>query len=412
MKICVYGLYHLGTVTSSCLTEKNFHIIGLDNDKKIIEDLKLGIAPLYEPKLNNLIKKGIKNKKIFFTSNTSFALSNIKVLWVCFDTPIINGKPNDKFIEKKIKKVLPYLKTNTIVLISSQISIGFIKKLKNYSCRYFPKKNIYFAYSPENLRLGDAIKKFLKPDRIVVGVDSLYSKKILKKLFLSVTNKIEWMTIESAEMTKHAINSFLATSIIFINEITRVCKKVGATVIEVERGLKTDIRIGPKAYLSAGGPLTGETLLRDVNYLKTESKKYNLSIPLLSSIFTSNDKYKKEMYNYIKKKFKNLSGIKFAFWGIAYKPNTSEIKGSLNLEICNWLLNQGAKVNLYDPFVKLLPVKIKNKVKYCNSAIDAILDTNNLILGYSYSEFKKTINSMPIKKRKKLKLIDPYHYAY
>lgn len=411
MKICVYGLYHLGIVTSSCLAEKNFHIIGLDNDKKIIEDLKLGIAPLYEPKLNNLIKKGIKNKKLFFTSNTSFALSNIKVLWVCFDTPIINGKPNVKYIEKKIKKILPYLKTNTIVLISSQISIGFIKKLKNYSYRYFPKKNIYFSYSPENLRLGDAIKKFLKPDRIVVGVDSLHSKKILKKLFLSVTNKIEWMTIESAEMTKHAINSFLATSIIFINEITRVCKKVGANVIEVERGLKTDLRIGSKAYLSSGGPLTGETLLRDVNYLRTKTKKYNLSIPLLSSIIISNNEYKKEIYNYIKKKFINLSGIKFAFWGIAYKPGTSEIRGSLNLEICNWLLNKGAKVNLYDPFVKLLPTKIKNKVKYCHSAFDAILDTNNLILGYSYSEFTNTLNRMPSKKRKKLKLIDPYHYA-
>jgi UDPglucose 6-dehydrogenase len=411
MKICVYGLYHLGTVISSCLSKKNFHIIGLDHNKKIIKNLKQGIAPLYEPKLNNLIKKGIKNRKLFFTNNISLALSNIKVLWVSFDTPIINGKPNDKFIEKKIKKILPHLKKNTIILISSQISIGFIKKFKNYCCRFFSKKNIFFAYCPENLRLGNAIKIFLKPDRVVLGVDSLHSKKILKKLFLSITNKIEWMTIESAEMTKHAINSFLATSIIFINEVTRICKKIGADISEIERGLKTDSRIGPKAYLSAGGPLTGETLLRDVNYLKTKSKKYNLSIPLLSSIITSNEKYKKEMYNYIKKKFKNLSGIKFAFWGIAYKAGTSEIKGSLNLEICNWLLNQGAKVNLYDPFVKLLPTKIKNKVKYCHSALNAILDTNNLILGYSCAEFTKTINNMPSKKRKKLTLIDPYHYA-
>jgi UDPglucose 6-dehydrogenase len=362
MKICVYGLYHLGTVISSCLTEKKFRIIGLDNNKKIIEDLKLGKAPLYEPKLNNLIKKGIKNKKLFFTNNISLALSDVKVLWVSFDTPIINGNPNVKYVEKKIKKILPHLKKNTIVLISSQISIGSIKKLKKYSCRHFPKKNIYYAYCPENLRLGNAIKNFLNPDRIVVGVDSLYSKKILKKLFLSITNKIEWMTIESAEMTKHAINSFLATSIIFINEVTRICKKVGANIIEVERGLKTDLRIGPKAYLSAGGPLTGETLLRDINYLKTKSKKYNLSIPLLSSIITSNEKYKKEIYSYIKKKFKNLSGIKFAMWGIAYKPGTSEIRGSLNLEICKWLLNQGAKVNLYDPFVKVLPTKLKNKI--------------------------------------------------
>jgi UDPglucose 6-dehydrogenase len=190
---------------------------------------------------------------------------------VSFDTPIINGNPNVKYVEKKIKKILPHLKKNTIVLISSQISIGSIKKLKKYSCRHFPKKNIYYAYCPENLRLGNAIKNFLNPDRIVVGVDSLYSKKILKKLFLSITNKIEWMTIESAEMTKHAINSFLATSIIFINEVTRICKKVGANIIEVERGLKTDLRIGPKAYLSAGGPLTGETLLRDINYLKTKN---------------------------------------------------------------------------------------------------------------------------------------------
>ena len=275
MKICVQGLWHLGSVTAACLASVGHDVVGLDGDSNNISNLNQGKAPLFEPGLDEMIQNEINQGHLRFAQNSREALADVELLWVTFDTPVDEEDHADvEFVLGKIKIVLPELNDRTVVLISSQIPVGSIKKLEHFVKDNYIKKQICFAYSPENLRLGKSIDVFLNPDRIVVGTRNDGSKERLKKLFSPITNKIEWMSVESAEMTKHAINAFLATSVTFANELAAICELYGADAKEVERGLKTESRIGPRAYLSPGGPFAGGTLARDIDSLDKAAQKH------------------------------------------------------------------------------------------------------------------------------------------
>lgn len=407
MKVCILGLWHLGSVISACVASEYNEVIGVDEDLRNIKNLNKGKAPVYEPGLNKLIKKKLKSKNLIFTNDKKKAKS-ADILWIAFDTPINKNDDADVyFVEKNIKKIIPYLEENAVILFSSQLPVGTIKKIQKYCKKKFPKKNLKFACSPENLRLGNALKSFLNPDRIIVGIDDSKTKNILNRLFKPMTNQIEWMKIESAEMTKHTINSFLATSITFANEIAAICEKVGANYFEIEKGVKSDNRIGQKAYLSAGKPIAGGTLLRDVRYLNNEKKKYKLSSPLLSSIVMSNNKHKKWVFKKLINEFKTLTNISITVWGLTYKPYTDSLRRSLSVELCDWLVKQKAKVHVFDPAVKKLPKHWDGKIKKYSNALDSIKNSDALIIGTFWPEFKKLTNKIKRTVKKKLVIIDP-----
>ena len=410
MKICVLGLWHLGSVISACTASKNHEVIGIDKNLTNISNLNKNKAPIFEPGLNELIKKGRKSKKLTFTNDKKKA-NSAKILWVAFDTPVDESDIADtSLVEEQVKKIIPYLKANAVILFSSQLPVGTIKKIQIYSKKKFPKKNFKFACSPENLRLGNALNTFLNPDRVIIGIDDKRTKKILSLLFMPITNKIVWTKIASAEMTKHAINSFLATSIIFANEIASICEKVGANYLDVEKGIKSDERIGQKAYLSAGKPIAGGTLLRDVNFLNKERKKFNLLSPLLSSIITSNNKHKKWIAQKLLGEFRTLSNISITVWGLTYKPYTNSLRRSLSVELCNWLIKQNANINVYDPVVKDLPKHWGGKVKKYSNPLESIKNSDVLVIGTFWPEFKKFSNKIKRKAKKKLIIIDPDNY--
>jgi UDPglucose 6-dehydrogenase len=280
MKICIFGLWHLGSVISACIASKGHKVIGIDENLRNIKNLKNNKAPIFEPGLNKLIKKGLKSKKLIFTNDIKKA-NDAEILWVTFDTQVdINDNADVSFVEEQVKKIMPHLKKNVIILFSSQLPVGTIKKIQEFSKKNFPKKKFKFACSPENLKLGNALNVFLNPDRVIIGINDKKIKNILAQLFKPITKQIMWMKIESAEMTKHTINSFLATSIIFANEIASICEKVGANYLEIEKGIKSDSRIGQKAYLSAGKPIAGGTLLRDVNFLNKKKNKIQFIVTI------------------------------------------------------------------------------------------------------------------------------------
>ena len=280
------------------------------------------------------------------------------------------------------------------MLISSQIPVGSIKKLENFVKDNYNKKQIIFAYSPENLRLGKSIDVFLNPDRIVVGTRNDGSKERLKKLFSPITNKIEWMSVESAEMTKHAINAFLATSVTFANELAAICELYGADAKEVERGLKTESRIGPRAYLSPGGPFAGGTLARDIDSLDKAAQEKALAVPLLQSVHVSNNEHKKWTKRKLSEKFTPLNKLSIAIWGLTYKPETSTLRRSLAVALCDWLIEEGANVRVYDPAVQELPSHWNNQVDRFDSALEALKNTQVLVLGTEWAEFKESAKKM------------------
>jgi UDPglucose 6-dehydrogenase len=237
--------------------------------------------------------------------------------------------------------------------------------------------------------LGKALDVFLKPDRIVVGVRTNDAQCKLEQLLLPITDRIEWMSVESAEMTKHAINAFLATSVTFANEIAAICELVGADAKEVERGLKTEMRIGPKAYLSPGGPFAGGTLARDIEFLGIASQVKQLITPLLSSVRTSNDEHKNWVRRKLLEQFGNLKGITVAVWGLTYKPGTDTLRRSLAVELCDWLLVQGATVHVHDPVVRQLPERWADRVVSFDQALDAVAGAAVLVVGTEWPEFRQ-----------------------
>lgn len=400
MKVCVQGLWHLGTVTAACLASLDHEVIGFDFNGDIVSNLKKAKLPIFEPNLQEMVESGLQSNKLTFSSDTNI-LNNIDFLWVAYDTPVDEDDNADvNFVFTQIKNIVPFLNDNAIVLISSQMPIGSIKKLEQLY------KNVHFAYSPENLRLGNALNIFLKPDRIIVGVRTEDDKLRIKELLDIISNKIEWMSVESAEMTKHAINSFLAMSVVFSNEIASLCEKSGADAKEVERGLKSEHRIGPKAYVSPGSSFSGGTLARDVEFLKQASYQHQIYVPLLESIKTSNDNHKLWAIRKIRNLFPNLTDVTVTIWGITYKSGTNTLRRSLPLEICNWLLSQEANVKVYDPIVTELPGDL-NSLIY-KDPLQSLNESSVLLIGNEYPEYKDIIKKyIPVQT---LTVIDPNRY--
>lgn len=405
MKVCVQGLWHLGTVIAAGLASVGHDIIGLDFDQKTVDSLNAGKPTIFEPALEDLVKAGLQSQKLKFTSEPK----DIDFLWVAYDTPVDEDDNADvNFVISQIEKTLPSLTDNAIVLISSQMPIGSVKKLEAIVKQNHSDKNISFAYSPENLRLGNALNVFLNPDRIVVGTRTERDKNIILKILEPITTKIEWMSVESSEMTKHAINAFLATSVVFANEIASICEATGADAKEVERGLKSEQRIGYKAYLSPGIAFSGGTLARDIEFLKNTSDECEVNIPLLRSVKISNDLHKSWTRQKIKKLFPKLDGVTVTMWGITYKPGTDTLRRSIQVELCNWLISQGARLNIHDPVVKEFPIEWDNKVSIFQNPLEAIARTDILLLGTECKEYKEIFKNYIFES--KLTIIDPNRF--
>lgn len=408
MKICVYGLWHLGCVIAACLASKDFHVIGFDNDPELIAKLSIGNAPIYEPGLDELIKKGIASGKLSFTNDVRIALKGIHFLWLAFDTPVDDNDHADvDFVLRKLQSVLPHFPLGSGVIISSQVPAGFTGRIeKNYKKR-FPKRRIVFAYSPENLRLGEALRVFLQPDRIIIGIRQPSDKAVFSPLFSRLSDKLEWMKTESAEMTKHAINSFLATSIVFANSLAEICRKVGANPKEVERGMKTEGRIGPRAYLSAGGAYSGGTLARDIDFLIFMEKKQGIRGDFFESVRRSNQYHQGWTKRQCLKIFPTLRGASLAILGLTYKPGTDTLRRSFAIQVARWLSARGAKLRAYDPHVHDLPSPLQKIISLKEDLSEAVRGTDGVIFGTQHPEFrnlKQTAGTLLRNKR----IIDPY----
>jgi UDPglucose 6-dehydrogenase len=349
MKIVVLGLWHLGSVTAACCA-KHFSVVGLDFDATNIAKLNSGHAPLLEPGLDESISAGLASKKLSFTTDAKTACENADILWLTYDTPVNDNDESDvESVLANLRRALPHLPNGALVLISAQLPVGTCAKLE----KEFPQ--FHFACSPENLRLGKAIESFEKAERVIVGLRDDAKKSLLEKLFAPFTPQIIFMRTESAEMVKHALNSFLALSITFINEVARLCEHTGADAKEVSVGLKSEPRIGPKAYLGPGGPFAGGTLARDVVTLTKLAAAIGEKISVIPAIKQSNDLHRGWAFRRLQSRLGDLRGKKIAVLGLTYTTNTDTLRRSAAVELCRQLLAAGATVSAFDPAVNNLP---------------------------------------------------------
>jgi UDPglucose 6-dehydrogenase len=348
MNVTVLGLWHLGSVTAACCA-KHFQVTGLDFDAANIANLNLGKAPLFEPGLDELIAAG----KLSFTTDPKIACAKADVLWLAYDTPVNDHDESDvSFVLGNLRRALAHLPEGALVLISAQLPVGTCALLE----KEFPQ--FHFACSPENLRLGKAVDSFEKAERVIVGIRDETKKSLLAELFAPFTPQVLFMRTESAEMVKHALNSFLALSITFINEIARLCELVGADAKEVSAGLKSEPRIGPRAYLGPGGPFAGGTLARDVVTLTHLASARGETISVIPAIKQSNDLHRDWAFRRLQLRLGNLRGKTVAVLGLTYTTNTDTLRRSAAVELCQKLLGAGANVIAFDPAIKKLPPEL------------------------------------------------------
>ena len=390
MNICVQGLWHLGAVTAACMASLGHRVTGLDFDAVTIDGFARGLPPLFEPGLEDLTKAGLASGRLSFSCRPEDALLGIELLWIAYDTPVDDDDNADsEYVLRQVERSIALLPVGAMVLISSQMPVGSVRRLEEMSSDRFLRKDLSFASCPENLRLGKALETFLRPDRIVAGVRQERDRERLEPLLRSITERIEWMSVESAEMTKHAINSFLATSIVFANEIASICEKVGADAKEVQRGLKTEQRIGPKAYLSPGAAFAGGTLARDIAFLNVIGASKGLVTPLLFAVRPSNDEHKQWIRRKLQCLFTHLSERKVVVWGLTYKPGTDTLRRSLSVELCDWLIDQGVQVWVHDPEVKGLPERWKDRVHRSVDPVSALSGASALVLATEWPQYRE-----------------------
>lgn len=388
MKIAVVGLWHLGTVTAACLANKNFQVLAYDDNVETISQLQNMQPPVFEPGLTNLIENAVKQEQLTFSSEKT-AIKDADLIWITFDTPVDQDDNADvDLVINKVRDLFPFIKNAAVVLISSQLPIGSTVRLQKAYQQDFPKSDIGFAYSPENLRLGKAIDVFTNPDRIIIGLNDPSKKSVLEKVLLAFTDKLIWMSVESAEMTKHAINAFLATSVVFANELATLCEKVGADASEVEKGLKSEERIGPKAYLRAGNAFAGGTLARDINYLIQTADAHQTKSNLFPAVLQSNLAHRKWAQNKLNDLMPTFKNAKIAVLGLTYKPNTDTLRRSTAIETCQWLHKQGAKITAYDPAIKSLPENYQEFITLSHSVEQALQNADAVLILTEWSEFQ------------------------
>ena len=382
MKITVMGLWHLGSVTAACCA-RHFQVTGLDFDAAVVAGLQAGRAPLLEPGLNELLAAGLAAGRLAFTTDPAPVLAGSEVLWLCYDTPVNEEDESDAaFVLANLRLALPHLKPGALVLVSAQLPVGTCRALETE----FPQ--FHFACSPENLRLGRAIEAFEKADRVVAGVRTDAPKAVLAKLFAPFTANVLFMQTESAEMVKHALNSFLALSITFINEVAQLCELSGADAKEVAQGLKSEARIGAKAYLGPGGPFAGGTLARDVVTLSKLAEAHGETISVIPAIKRSNDLHRGWAFKRLQARLGELRGRQIVLLGLTYTPNTDTLRRSAALELGGRLLAAGARVRAYDPAVRTLPVEWAG-ITLAADAAAALAGADAAVVGTEWPEFRR-----------------------
>jgi UDPglucose 6-dehydrogenase len=405
MKTTVLGLGHLGCVTAACLAGAGIDVCGLDADEDVVRGLRAGRPPVDEPGLAGRIAAGLRDGRLSFTSDAASALRAADVLWVAFDTPVSErDEPDVPWVRSRLEAVADSIRPGTLVLVSSQVPVGFTASLE----RDWARRGLRYACSPENLRVGRAIESFERAERIVAGVRDDADREPLARLLGPFTGRIEWMSVESAEMTKHALNAFLATSVSFVNEIARVCEAVGADAREVERGLRSDARIGPRAYLSPGAGFAGGTLAREVRSLASVARGRQIATPLLEGVLASNEAHEAWLRDRVSDALEGAPHPVAAVLGLTYKPGAGTLRRSSALELCRWLRGRGVAVRAHDPSVAESPSELRTlQVVLCASPGEAIRGADVAVVATAWPDYRGLRAEDFLRGMRRPRVIDP-----
>jgi UDPglucose 6-dehydrogenase len=397
MKISVVGTGYVGLVTGACFAETGVDVTCVDIDKNKIEKLKKGVIPIYEPGLEDIVIRNYDKGRLHFTTELKESLEDCEAVFIAVGTPPDeDGSADLKYVLGVAREVGELMNDYMVIVTKSTVPIGTSEKVKEAVAGALNKRNAGISFdvasNPEFLKEGNAIDDFLKPDRIVVGTDSPRAEKIMKRLykpFLLNGHPLLFMDIPSAEMTKYAANSMLATKISFMNDIANLCEIVGADVNMVRKGIGSDVRIGQK-FIYAGVGYGGSCFPKDVKALIKTAEDNAYSLRILKSVEDVNEDQKLVLFQKIYEYFKgNLKNKTVAVWGLSFKPQTDDMREAPAIVIINKLLNEGAKVKGYDPVaMDEAKHKLGDTIEYTKDMYEAAIDADALMLVTEWPEFR------------------------
>jgi UDPglucose 6-dehydrogenase len=385
--IAVYGLWHLGSTLCAAWSKLGHSVVGIDPDSALVQNLQKGKAPLYEPGLDDLIQQNLQAKRLRFSTDARDA-SSASFIFVAYDTPIDDqDRSNLEVIHQAVDSLVPHLSESAILVLSAQLPVGAARRIRERIQK--TKAKVEVAYSPENLRLGEALSCYLQPGHIVIGTENEKAASRLKELFAPMKAEVMSTNLPTAEMTKHGINSFLAASVTLANQLADLCDTSGADVTDVIRVMRLDPRIGPKAYLSPGVGFSGGTLGRDLQVLEEVSKASGNIAPLFGSLWKWNQQRYELVRKMLNKELKNLQGLNVGILGLTYKPGTSTLRRSLPLRIALDLHEAGAKVRVFDPKADFSQSEESKNFVVCKSARDAAEKSDAMVVLTGWPEFRE-----------------------
>ncbi len=392
MNIAVVGTGYVGLVTGTCLAETGNHVICVDINKEKVKQMQAGEVPIYEPHLDQLFERNIKQGRLTFTTDLLSAVEKAKIIFLALPTPPgEDGSADLSYILGVANDLGKIIKDYKVIVDKSTVPVGTADKVRDAIKKY---TTIEFdvVSNPEFLREGFAVDDFLKPDRVVIGSSSEKARKIMEELYRPYVrqgNPIIFMDERSAELTKYAANAFLATKITFMNEIANLCEKLGADVDSIRIGIGSDERIG-KRFLFPGIGYGGSCFPKDVQALSKSANEVGYDFKILDSVMDINEKQKTIILPKIKNYFKNdLKGKKIALWGLAFKPDTDDIREAPALYIIDALIKEGAKVVAYDPeAINNVKKLLGDTIAYAKDEYDALKDADALLIATEWSLFR------------------------
>lgn len=396
MKIGVIGTGYVGLVTGVCFADSGNHVICVDNNPAKLESLKNGEIPIYEPGLKPLFDRSVREGRLEFTNNLKYCVDNSDIVFLCLPTPPgEDGQADLKYVLNVGEEIGKIIKSYKVLVNKSTVPVGTAEKVTERVQRN-AKVDFDVVSNPEFLREGAAVEDFMKPERVVVGTTSARAMELMKQLydpFVRSGNPVLFMDEHSSELTKYAANAFLATKITFMNEIANVCERVGANVDNVRRGIGTDSRIG-KRFLFAGIGYGGSCFPKDVQALDYTSDEYGYNFQILKAVMEVNDRQKLSIVEKIKMFYQGeLKGKTFGIWGLAFKPETDDVREAPALYILEHLLAAGAHIKAYDPeaihtFKIAFGEELSSKVEFVSKRLDAIQDVDALVICTEWNEFR------------------------
>ncbi len=410
MKLCMIGTGYVGLVSGVCFSDLGNTVYCVDNDKKKIESLNNGIIPIYEPGLEEILKRNYKAKRLLFTNDLKKAVSNSDIIFICVGTPTKKNSNSADLkyvfaVANQLKKIISKYK---IIITKSTVPVTTGDKIEKILSRLKSKKLVDVVSNPEFLREGEAIRDFIYPDRVVIGTNSKKANRILRSLYLPIIKKSSRYLNTSrrgAEMIKYASNAFLATKISFINELANLCEKTEVDIKDVSFGMGSDERIGER-FLRAGPAYGGSCFPKDTRALIDTAKKFKTDLSIVKNVVKSNEKRKilliRKVEQMLNKKIRNKI---VTFLGVTFKPNTDDMREASSIPMMNFLSKKNCKIRYFDPSGKKKEIdKIKN-VEFCKNIRLACLKSDLIIIHTEWNVFK-LLNFKKLVKKKKFSIFD------